>query len=639
MKKHKKFLLGVAIIMALTMSISSCLDPSDFASEWQLPPLTGTFDFTDVTAAVLLLTNVSRTINVLQVEITQPDFQEDQGQDEYFTLTYIDLPRSLQKKAAWLPPSPHNYNIKVTYSISGAPGVDYPDFEVTLPVSRLIEEYFIFRRPNGEVVISQNIRDADPEDTGDPEDDPLLGEGSSPAIIPPASRAVMGTFIVVNRTQTQVIDKVTFTTPSGNRSYSMGPIQPTDRRSIALGQGEWQVVVEYNDGQPRTTRTQTGVIVPSNDPQAYREHYMYFYKSTSGGFRTIPQWDPPPTDFNPEDRYHGAEGEVRVRVLNRAIQASVVGVQATEGFGTNHRSSYIHYTNFRPEGRIGAGGISWINDSKVAAFVDDGNFIIQNGRPYTISVFIEDFGHGRRGGNLVLSFEGRNFFKGHTIDIEITDMGIKLALEDEEEDNIIDNPKPPEPDFIPVTDVRVVAVRETNADPWESFTHRGTNAQKPELRTWRAPQGEINNWFMIEIWPHNATNKTALWSAGLGFDRGFSINTNGTTNVHWTQKPDYEGYNEDHFGVLRISLQARYGDPGVFAYRPIPFVNATISVLNRDEHNLAVWIDRGVRVEGSTFVSNLQPTLVHLLFGYGYFTTNVPGIPYLDSQFSFKVIY
>jgi hypothetical protein len=246
MKKYKKsFFLGT-FVLSLLMVFSACFNPMGFdlssihfTAELDI---TGDIYTTDVTAAVLVLINRSRSINVTEVVITQPDFRPDARNVLPYETSFTNLPRPLEKKAVYLNPSQHNYNVRVFYLDDGK--VESQAVNVPLPLPRQIVEVHIFRDTEGKVVISIGEETTpDPDDTGIPADDPKTGEGSVPAIIPPANRTRMATYVVINRTNSQVIDKVSFST--SDQVYNMGKVNRQDRQSIALGQGTWAGVVSY----------------------------------------------------------------------------------------------------------------------------------------------------------------------------------------------------------------------------------------------------------------------------------------------------------------------------------------------------------------------------------------------------------
>ncbi|MDR2543308.1 MAG: hypothetical protein LBC80_07675, partial [Treponema sp.] len=256
--------------------------------------------------AVLILSNLSKTLNVTKVEITQPNWELDPKfpADTEFRTTFTGLPKSQQKKAVYLPPSQHDYHLSIDYIRAGTTGTITRE-NIMLPLPRDVLELFIYRNASGQIVIDPGITEPDPDDTGTPVDDDDAGEGSTPAIIPPKNRTTMATFIVVNRTNSHLIDKVSFFRT--DRNFALGQINPNDRRSIALSQGDWAVSVDYKIAPTEPSVTvgpRTVVVVPSNDPQAVREHYLHFYRNNLGGFSLSQEWPPFPNDvYVPAEEY------------------------------------------------------------------------------------------------------------------------------------------------------------------------------------------------------------------------------------------------------------------------------------------------------------------------------------------------
>jgi hypothetical protein len=536
---------------------------------------------------------------------------------------------------------------------------------VPLPLPREIVEVVIFRDKDGNVVIEivsltpeeaasgldpsiliqLLLLLADPGDTGTPLPDPLLGEGSTPSVIPPENRTRMATFVVVNKSKSQDIDRVVFN--MDNRGYAIeSGVNMNDRRSIALGQGEWSTMVEYYLNGARTAGPRNYIIVPSNDPQAIREHYLYFYKTTAGNYDITQDW--PPSNLDLEDSFHGDYGAVNVRILNRASASTVFAVQAmqeiipTPPIGTSIPASFISFEDFNPQGVISR-GTSWLRDSKAVSFRDnpEESFVIQNGAPYTIDVFVKDnrFNAGR--GFVIVRFEGKNFFLGHTIDIEITDTDVKWAIDnnqaiDEQPEIPVPPPPPPPPGFIPVTNIRIIA-RLDDGEWWGSNsnvvqTHGGTG---PEYQD-----------FLIEIIPHNATNKSAVWSQGripaeitdivkIEWQQGNAI----TDSALKTYINSIDGTLGDHYGRLRVSVSSRYREP----------LSGGIRMANPNLVNLAAWINYGVSQSGRSSMGPMPSiTLDEIVVFSGHYdvatsflgvTTAIHGIPFRNPQFPFALVY
>jgi hypothetical protein len=147
--------------------------------------------------------------------------------------------------------------------------------------------------------------------------------GSVPPEISPVNRTRMGTFVVVNLSRSRNVDWVEFVdegrtyvsgTYAGNnlvhtinsvsinykgQIVQLPAVAAQDRRAIALMQGQYKITAGHNGGNNKTA-FKTGVIVPSNDPQSVREHYMYFYKDKSGNY-VINTEKPGNEDLDPTD--------------------------------------------------------------------------------------------------------------------------------------------------------------------------------------------------------------------------------------------------------------------------------------------------------------------------------------------------
>jgi formylglycine-generating enzyme required for sulfatase activity len=139
-----------------------------------------------------------------------------------------------------------------------------------------------------------------PNDADTSESEAPNPEGSSPAVIPPEYRTRMASFIVVNKTKSQAVDGVRFETKSAN--YTMGRVEAGDKQSIALGQGTWTTWLYYTrDNKLKDLGPVNSIVVPSNDPQAIKEHYLYFYLNKRGDYAVTQEWPPFPNDADEED--------------------------------------------------------------------------------------------------------------------------------------------------------------------------------------------------------------------------------------------------------------------------------------------------------------------------------------------------
>jgi hypothetical protein len=256
MRKYGKKLIGITLALAMLVSMSACLDVLDYDSDWLFDlDLSGDFTFTDVTAAVLIMTNWSSTTRVTEVRIDQTNGNESAPPRQY-TSSFRGKPGPLERKAVYLNPSEHNYRVEIDYEFTDDNGISWTEgaevFEgpraITVPLPRDVVQMHIFRNEDGEVIIEietggGNKVPADPpdhacpDDTGRPKPDPLPGEGSVPAVIPAEYRNRMGTAIVVNMTNSMPVYNVNFT--MADRDYDMGSGRVRDSQSIALGQGTW----------------------------------------------------------------------------------------------------------------------------------------------------------------------------------------------------------------------------------------------------------------------------------------------------------------------------------------------------------------------------------------------------------------
>jgi hypothetical protein len=355
MKKHIVGAFGVFLVFGIAALFTTCLNPVDFVPDNNgNTNVIGTIDTTDVTSAVLLLTNRSKTVDVTRVSITQPEWTQPVGNANAQppSITFANQPKRLERKAQYLTPSDKNYQVVIDYTFdawNGMPaGTGTRALMVPLPLPKQIVEYVIYRNTNGDVLIDIEAMDPDPADIGNPSEDLLLGEGSSPAVIPPENRNKMGTLIVVNKSPVQVIDGVDFR--MGGSDYTIGSIGASDKQSIALGQGSWATRLTYTrDGVEKILGPINSVIVPSNDPQAIKEHYLYFYLNNRGEYAISPEWPPYPNDAVEEDLLPRDSGYGRglIKIVNNST--ALAGMVIIHNLKDVSRFPFaIDYDSFTP---------------------------------------------------------------------------------------------------------------------------------------------------------------------------------------------------------------------------------------------------------------------------------------------------
>jgi len=357
MKQRINFYVTIPLVFAILMSFMACLNPLDFDPDSVYNNnVTGDINTTDVTSAVLMLINRSKTVDVTSVTITQPEWvpSEKNPWAQAPSISFTNRPKRLERKAQYLAPSDKSYQIVIDYAFDandkGPAGTGSKTLTVPLPLPRQVVEIFIYRNKDGVTIVDREVTDPDLNDTGNPPaEDPSKGEGSSPAVIPPGSRDRMATFVVINRTNSQVIDSVDF--KMGGAGYTIGKIGVTDKQSIALGQGTWETTLKYKlNNSDVTLGPKSSVIVPSNDPQATKEHYLFFYKTNRGDYNISQEWPPYPNDADEEDLLPpdiNNKGRGLIKIINNSYSMAKL-VNIVNLRGTSKDPMAIHYQDFSP---------------------------------------------------------------------------------------------------------------------------------------------------------------------------------------------------------------------------------------------------------------------------------------------------
>ena len=383
--------LGLIPILFGLGILSSCLDsvnfdPNDFEVKVDI---TGEISTTDITSAVLMITNRSKTVDVVNVVITQPEWlpTEENPNAMAPSISFKNKPKRLERKAQYLAPSDKSYQVDFTYKFDAYGNIPAGDGNKTLivplPIPKEIVEIFIYRDKDGNVFIDTVVDDFDPADIGNPPTDPSLGEGSVPAEIPPENRNKMGTFVVINRTNSQIIGSVNFV--KGNADYTMYNVNVNDKQSIALGQGGWTTSLKYTrSNNEKTLGPVNSIIVPSNDPQTTKEHYLYFYKNKRGEYAISQEWPPFPNDVDEEDILPPDVGYGRgvIKIINESY-ATANKVIITNMQNAIYAPLDIGYRNFIPSIPVQYDKTGYVN------VIGNSSFPIDNHENYLIMVNLQ----------------------------------------------------------------------------------------------------------------------------------------------------------------------------------------------------------------------------------------------------------
>jgi hypothetical protein len=308
-----------------------------------------------------------------------------------------------------------------------------------MSIPRQIYEFFLYKDLNGTVTVERagesdrDLPTSDPGDTikdGDENPDLSVGEGSSPAVIPPEYRNRMGTVISVNMTNSQNVSRIEFT--QAKRTYALDTINTLDKRSIALGQGDWQVLVSYcNNGEETVLGPKNIIIVPSNDPQSIKEHYLYFYLNQKNEYSFVTGG--PPTDNNetdiipPDDGYGSGVIMITNNTNAMAISATV------RNLDNDSVQNYYYDTGFIPKAPIQYKQTSYVN------VVGTPDFVIEDHNRYLVSIDMEAI-------NGIATIQRLVYLLNSVVHIEINDrdlnnpeeiIGVTMTLNNQHDEALI----------------------------------------------------------------------------------------------------------------------------------------------------------------------------------------------------------
>ena len=324
-------------ILGMVMFVS-CMNPLDFDPEQALATVnvTGRLDFSDVTSAVMMLSNRTKTVDVTKVVITQEEVPET-------LIEFNGKPRRLSIKAQYLKPSDKEYTIELSYydELKGEEGEKLAI--ISTPIPKETYWLYLYRSRTGQIILSHTFdeNNADLADTGNPNlDREDEGEGSVPGIVPVEQRDRMSVLVFINMTRSQDIDYVEFNNISESagitenspdyRNYRMSK-EPrhADQQSIALRQGSWRTYVAFTPPghDQQIIGPKNAVVSILNTSMSVRTNFMYFYRTKTGNYNLSPIWPPYPDDsaednFDPE--HFIGEDEGVLEVINKSETATII---------------------------------------------------------------------------------------------------------------------------------------------------------------------------------------------------------------------------------------------------------------------------------------------------------------------------
>ncbi|GMO53294.1 MAG: hypothetical protein Pg6C_19640 [Treponemataceae bacterium] len=233
-------------------------------------------------------------------------------------------------------------------------------------------------------------------ETKPPEDE----NGSVPPVISPANRNQMGTFVLVNLSRSRNIDWVEFvdqgrTYTSGSQTgnniihvinsvivtykgqlVNFSAVAAQDRSAIALMQGQYKITAGHNGNEK--TAFKTGVIVPSNDPQSIKEHYMYFYKDKGGNY-VINTEKPGNEDIDSSDVLPppgpDRKGVGRITLVNKTASAVLNSLTLTSKESPSRGDYTWGFNRFMRKAPINPGYTDDVDVIGTVAFPIDGYFL------------------------------------------------------------------------------------------------------------------------------------------------------------------------------------------------------------------------------------------------------------------------
>jgi hypothetical protein len=305
----------VAAALLLALGLGSCLNPISF-DESMLPTIkvdvSGTIKIDDV--AVFWLINRTKNVDVLEFNIDRQKLPNEADADYLYPKNVEGMPTAGTSLASYHTPSETLYQISVVYKNSDTQETGTKALTVQFPRAQDYR-YYLYWTIDGklELVNEDKMQDLPP----DPDDNWPDPQPSS----------VNAHTLVVFNTTDQNIDVVRFVRNSGSTMGSIYVLQDKprakDQARILLSSGDFETTAFYtkNNSQQHTD-PKTTIITAETGSMAVRTNYLYFYKTTGGGYSLSPVWPPIPNDASPDNRPEDALADDQgiLEITNNAIE-------------------------------------------------------------------------------------------------------------------------------------------------------------------------------------------------------------------------------------------------------------------------------------------------------------------------------
>jgi hypothetical protein len=418
MTKHRKGIIGMALIAAMAGSLIACLDPVGFTPQLKIAldaNVSGQIDTRVLNDAVLWVINRTTSVDVYKVVVDRESRPDPEKTGYTYPKSIDNAPLHASSLAIYNQPSDDFYNITISYRTATPPNPKSPGPEQnTVSIRKQLPRaadyaIFIYRDKDGNIIIKDEEPGFKPDATDDDDTEPpILVDNNVPLIIRNVTASARIDYVNIS--------KDGFTAQSGG-------VKPRNDELIYLAGGTQYKARAYYKTIGSSVQNQTSEItapvIRDATSQAWHTLYLYFYKTITGGYEITTQW--PPKDQHPNDNLVNPDNDsVLFIIANKTSNATVMGIGIDLYGDADDPMAIKTFNDFVDSGPIGPDVI------KQVKFLTPQDFTLQNGQSYNVTIAVDDYRYGVGKGNVLVK-RLLNLYKGGAYYIEITDKTVADA--------------------------------------------------------------------------------------------------------------------------------------------------------------------------------------------------------------------
>jgi hypothetical protein len=295
----------------VALLVGSCLNPIDFnPNNFKLNVnVSGSIKIDDV--AVMWLINRTKTVDVTQFTISRDKMPDESDEQYNYPKSFTGKPAHGESLASYHAPSENTYAITVVWQNPDNPDENGVIGPVNVQFPRAQDyKYYLYRTLEGKIVLVNEDKMKElPPNPDDNYPDPQPSSVNAQSLV------------VLNITPDQNIDNVEFSRKPSTYMISGRP-KAKDQEMILLGSGSYEAKISYTRGGIQfESPVKTVVVTKEDGSMAVRTNFLYFYKTTGGGYDLTQYWPPLANDAasenSPEDAMLDTQGILEIH--NNAV--------------------------------------------------------------------------------------------------------------------------------------------------------------------------------------------------------------------------------------------------------------------------------------------------------------------------------